>query len=205
MGADAKIVLIACGIFRQELEKLVDARVLNAHLHFLNPGLHNDPPLLEAALQKAIDRWVDRGHTAVVVYGDICLGFNGQMQRLVHTCGVTKIDALNCIDGLLGGRGKLLDVDPNHEFFFLNPAWIALEFGGRDMTGAAAEARREFGMLKGLYLLDSLGDLDDYGPQIAQISRHTGLPVVGRKDVGVAGIADVVGQAIAAAVNAKKG
>jgi hypothetical protein len=43
----------------------------------------------------------------------------GQMKRLVDDYGVVKIDALNCVDCQLGGKGKSLEADPNQEVIFL--------------------------------------------------------------------------------------
>jgi len=35
--------LIACGIFRQELERIVEDAKLSVDIEYLDPGLHNDP------------------------------------------------------------------------------------------------------------------------------------------------------------------
>jgi hypothetical protein len=61
------------------------------------------------------------GPSPVVIYGDVCLGFHQEMKALVKRYGAVKVDALNCIDCLLGGRGRLLEVDPDHKFFISDP------------------------------------------------------------------------------------
>jgi hypothetical protein len=118
------------------------------------------------------------------------------MKALTENYGLVKIDALNCIDCLLGGKGKLLAIDPKHEYFFLNPAWIELEFGNRDKTKNIEEAQAEFSVLTGLFLLDTLGNLDDYSKDIEEIRKYTGLPVVERKNIGIEGIRKVILESI---------
>jgi len=36
------------------------------------------------------------------------------MQALMNEFSTVKVDALNCIDCLLGGHGKVLDIAPGH-------------------------------------------------------------------------------------------
>jgi hypothetical protein len=197
MNAARRPCLIACGIFRQELERIVKNAKLSVDIEYLDPCLHNDPECLENALKKAIeDRRQKHQNNIVIIYGDICLGFQNEMKALTENYGLVKVDALNCIDCLLGGKGKLLEIDPKHEYFFLNPAWIELEFGNRDKTKNIEEAQEEFSLLTGLFLLDTLGDLDDYSKDIEEIREYTGLPVVERKNIGIEGIQKVVLESI---------
>jgi hypothetical protein len=51
-------------------------------------------------------------------------------------------------------------------------------------------------MLEGIVLPDTLGDLDDYGDEIKAISSATGLPILGKKKVGLQGLQDVMEEAI---------
>ena len=197
MNATQRPCLIVCGIFRQELERIVEDAKLSVDIKYLDPGLHNYPKYLENALKKAIeDRRQKDQNNIVIIYGDVCLGFQNEMKTLTENYGLVKVDALNCIDCLLGGKGRLLEIDPQHEYFFLNPAWIELEFGNRDKTKDIEEAQEEFSILKGLFLLDTLGDLDNYSKDIAEIREYTGLPVVERKNIGIEGIQKVVLESI---------
>jgi hypothetical protein len=189
--------LITCGIFRQELEQIVKDANLSVDIEYLDPGLHNDPKCLENALTMAInDRKSKHQNNIVIIYGDVCLGFQNEMNALTDNYGLVKVDALNCIDCLLGGKGKLLEIDPKHEYFFLNPAWIELEFGNRDKTKDLEAAKMEFSVLTGLFLLDTLGDLDDYAKDIEEIREYTGLPVIERKNIGTEGIRELVLESI---------
>ena len=60
----------------------------------------------------------------VLVYGDLCLGQNGEMKKLADEYGVVKVDAVNCIDCQLGGKGAFLEADPEHNLMFMGPGMI---------------------------------------------------------------------------------
>ncbi len=189
--------LIACGIFKQEIMRLIEQDALKVNPYFLNPGLHNDPPLLEEALRGLLKKQTrQNAGNVIVMYGDICLGFQNEMAALVDEFHVVKVNALNCIDCYLGGQGRLLEIDPLHEYFFLNPSWMALEFGERDLESPTEASRREFNMLKGLYLLDTLDNLDESESRIQKISRFTHLPVVARENIGLEGLTQVLTRAL---------
>ena len=189
MGEPVMPSLIACGIFKQEIMALIEQGALKVNPYFLNPGLHNDPPQLEKALRGLLTQQTKRnGGNVIVMYGDICLGFQNEIAELVEEFHVVKVNALNCIDCYLGGQGWLLETDPGHEYFFLNPSWIKLEFDERDLDCPTAASHREFNMLKGLYLLDTLDNLDQYEARIQKISRFTNLSVVARENIGLEGL-----------------
>jgi hypothetical protein len=147
MRTTARPCLISCGVFTKEVETLVRKGDLDLDLHFLSMNLHTDYAFLEKALRAAIEaRLADCTAGIVVAYGNVCLGFRDEMRRLVAGYNLVKIDALNCIDCLLGGRGKLLEIDPEHQYLFLNEAFI--KFSGRIMQKSTEETRKMFSMLK---------------------------------------------------------
>ena len=197
MKEDVIPSLIACGIFKQEIMRLIELGALRVNPIFLNPGLHNDPPLLEKALRGLLTKQTQRNPgNVIVLYGDICLGFQNEMAALINEFHVVKANGLNCIDCYLGGQERLLEIDPEHAYFFLNPSWIDLEFGERDLGSPTEASHQEFNMLKGLYLLDTLDNLDQYEARIQEISRFTNLPVVARDNVGLAGLKRVLDPAL---------
>jgi hypothetical protein len=101
---------------------------------------------------------------------------------------------LNCIDCLLGGKGKLLKMDPDHKYLFLNPAFIQFV---EKIKGKTKEMTREmFSMLDGIVLLDAMGDLDAYRSEIDAIAEHTGLPILERKIIGLGGLKAVLLKAL---------
>jgi len=192
---DAKPCLISCGIFKEEILRLVEDGSLDVELYFLDEGLHVDYDLLEKELTRVLEERVGNCPGGIIVlYGDVCLGFNDEMKELLGRYDVVKVDCLSCIDCLLGGKGKLLEIDPHHVYMFLNPAWI--KFGKRFRTLSKEEAREQFSVLKGIILLDSLGNLDDYMEEIKEFSDYSGLPILEIKNIGLEGLKERILEAI---------
>jgi hypothetical protein len=92
----------------KEIKGLIGRGELDADVVFLNKYLHIDCIKLRQALQASLLKHRDKD--PVVIYGDICLGFNGEMNKLVEECGATKVNALNCTDCMPGGSGRLLEI-----------------------------------------------------------------------------------------------
>ncbi len=187
-----KSLLISCGIFKSEIETLIEEGEIQADAIFLNKYLHLDHQKLHDALRAALKR--NRIRKPVVIYGDLCLGFNTEMQSLMAECGTIKVDGLNCIDCLLGGQKKLLDVDPDHQFFFLTPGFI--EFSESLIRGTREENRHRFNMLTGIIVVDSMNNMELYRDRIEHFSKESGLPVMGQLVVGLSGLKNVIEDAI---------
>jgi hypothetical protein len=111
----------------------------------------------------------------IIVYGDLCLDPNGEMKKITEEYGVAKVDALNCIDCLLGGKGKVLEADPNHDLLFLYPGMIV--FFGYFKEKAQQENINEdafcklFNGLRGIALLVTLGEPEKSREEIEKL--HT--------------------------------
>jgi hypothetical protein len=191
---EPKPVLLSCGILQEEIEALIACGELTAEVFFLSRDLHSNPPGLGRALEQELQKRKENGGPLpVVVYGDVCLGFGQEMKALVKQYGALKVDALNCIDCLLGGKGKLLEIDPDHKFLFLTPAFI--EFTQRIFSNTREDPRRLFSRLEGIILIDSLGNLGDFQKEIDQISDRTGLAVAKTLAVGLSGLQQVLTEA----------
>jgi len=190
-----KPCVISCDILRKEIEHLLEKGDIDVKAHFLSERLHNDYNLLDRALNGAVKKYRKQSPEGIiVVYGDVCLGFNSEMKKLIDKYDVVKVDALNCIDCLLGGKGKLLEMDPDHKFLFLNPAFIKFV---EKIKGQTKEKTREmFSMLDGIVLLDAMGDLDAYQLKIDEIADHTGLPILERKNISLEGLKNVLLEAL---------
>ena len=195
MESTEKPCIISCGILRAEIEHLLKKGNIDVDVHFLSEQLHVDYNFLDRALNAAIQKHLKQcTQGIVIVYGDVCLGFNGEMQNLIDKYDVVKVDALNCIDCLLGGKGKLLEIDPDHKYLFLNPAFIQFL---KKIRGKTKKMTREmFSMLDGIVLLDAMGDLDAYQSKIDEIADHTGLPILERKNIGLGGLNNVLLEAL---------
>jgi hypothetical protein len=204
MERNEKPCVISCGILRKEIEYLLEKGDIDAEVHFLSEKLHIGYNLLDRGLSRALKKYrMQSSQGVIVVYGDVCLGFNGEMKVLMDKYDAVKVDALNCIDCLLGGKGKLLEIDPDHKYLFLNPAFI--QFMGKTSekrslkptTGRTKEEIRErYGMLDGIILLDAMGDLGSYQTSIDEIADYTGLPILERKDIGLEGLKSILLEAL---------
>jgi len=189
--------LICCGILQKEVERLIEDRKLPVEPVFLEAGLHVDFGELGKQLKQAI-KGCSKGSSRgiIVVYGDLC---HPKMKEIIKNYNnVDKVDALNCIDCLLGGHGKLLNIDPNYDHFYLSPGWMPSNlkanprfrpiFYGTNME----EMRQQFSKLKGILLLDSLEDLDKFKNEIEEFGNHTGLPILGKKVSGLERFKDLI-------------
>jgi hypothetical protein len=159
------VCIVSCSVLRKELEQLKKEGKLDAELVFVSKNFHVDYALLESNLRKML------GHTKgrfkgkiVLVYGDLCLGQDGEMKKLVQEYGVAKVDALNCIDCQMGGAGKSLDVDPNHNLMFMGPGMVDFFEDMREnlrRQGVDDEMfAKMFSGIKGIVLLDTVGNAD---------------------------------------------
>jgi hypothetical protein len=195
MARIEKPCVISCGILRREIEHLMEKGDIDVDVHFLSERLHMDYHLLDRGLNAALKKYHKQSPEGiVVVYGDVCLGFNGEMNVLMDRYDTVKVDGLNCIDCLLGGKGKLLEMDPDHKYLFLNPAFI--QFTEKIRGKTKKQTREMYSMLDGIILLDAMGDLDDYQSKIDEIVDHTGLPVLHRQKIGVDGLKKVLLEAL---------
>jgi hypothetical protein len=193
-------ILISCGIVRREIQKLIDEKLLDVEPYFLDAGLHVVYAELEKELASALEKHAEHAQNGViVVYGDMC---HPRIKKIVkkHDNAV-KVDALNCIDCLLGGHKKLLEADPKGSHFILSPGWMPsnLKKSARfreifdwNMEGV----KEQFEHLAGLIIIDSLDNLDELKSDIEEFSIHTGLQVKDTKTVGLAGLKAVIDEAI---------
>lgn len=189
--------LICCGILQKEVEKLIEDSQLPVEPLFLEAGLHVDYGELGKRLKQAIKRCSkDSSRRIIVVYGDLC---HPKMKEIIGKYdNVVKVDALNCIDCLLGGHGKLLEVDPNYDYLYLSPGWIPSNLKANPQFRpifygtSTEEVRKQFSKLKGILLFDSLENLDEFKDEIEEFSNYIGLPILGKKVVGLDRLKDLI-------------
>ncbi len=186
-------------MLKREIEKLMEQGLLQVEPCFLNADLHVDYDELERELKLSLEKYSKDKSKVVVVYGDLC---HPNMKGIIGKFdNVVKVDALNCIDCLLGGHGRLLEIDLNHDYFYLSPGWMPSSLKTSPRLNSIfnlskKEAKKRFGNLKGIILIDSLGNLNEFKDEVKEFSNHTGLSVLGEETVGLDRLKDVILEAI---------
>jgi len=200
LPSKSRPLLISCGILQKEIEKLIEEHSLDVEPYFLDAGLHVVYSELEKELTSALEESTEHAPNGIiVVYGDLC---HPRIKKIVKKySNAVKVDALNCIDCLLGGQGTLLQADPNCDHFYLFPGWMPSnlkknvwfrEIFDWNMEGV----KEQFRHLAGVIVIDSLENLDEFKNDIEEFSQHTGLQVKNRKTVGLNGLKTVIDEAI---------
>lgn len=200
MEQDTKYCLVSCSVLKDEIEKLIHQGDLDAHLLFVSKYFHVDYAEIEKHLRPVIENALKRYPGRVIlVYGDLCLGVDNEMKKLAEEYGIMKVDALNCVDCQLGGKGKFLEADPQHDLMFLSP-------GMTDFFSNAKETMRREGMdedslkqffsgLRGIIILDTLGNADELEAKVEKLD--TGLQVLEIRHVGCENVKNAIQDAIA--------
>jgi hypothetical protein len=199
MNQKTKPCLVSCSVLRKEIEKLVQQGELDAELVFVSKYFHVDYAQIEKNLrpviEKALLRYPER---VILVYGDLCLGMDNEMKKLAEQYGIVKVDALNCIDCQLGGKGKFLEADPNHDLMFLTPGMTDFFSHAKDMMlkeGIDETAVKQlFKGLRGIILLDTLGNAAQLKAEVEKLD--TGLEVLEMRHVGCENVKNVIQEAI---------
>jgi len=194
-----KPCLVSCSALKAEIQELVKRGDLDADLVFVSKFFHGDYALLEKNLREVLKQTLSRfpGRT-ILVYGDLCLGPNNEMKELAEEYGVVKVDAVTCIDCLLGGRGKFFEADPTHKLLLLDPGMIGFYQYLKDKArqeGIDEDAFRQFfSSLNGIMLLDTLGEAEKNLEEIDKL--NFGLPVLEIKKIGSRNLKLVILEAI---------
>ena len=194
-----RVCLVSCSVLKEELEQLVRQGSLDADLVFVSKYFHVDYELLEKNLRKVLEQTLKRfSGKVVLVYGDLCLGQDGQMKRLADEYGIVKVDAVNCIDCQLGGKGKYLEADPEHNLMIMGPGMIAYFNHMKErMTkegGDEAVFAGMFSGIKGVVLLDTCGNAKESREDLEKLG--IGLPILETRKIGLENVRRVVFDAI---------
>jgi hypothetical protein len=195
----AKVCLVSCSVLREELERLVKLGILDAELVFVSKYFHVDYEAVEKNLRRVLEHTLKRpGRKVVLVYGDLCLGPNGEMKKLAEEYGIVKVDAVNCVDCQLGGKGKSLDADPEHNVMFMGPGMIEFfkHMKGELLKQGIDDATfvRMFSGIKGFVLLDTCGNAEKMKNDLE--AARLGVPILETRHVGLENVKQVVFDAI---------
>lgn len=199
MAEKTKPCIISCSVLKEEIQQLVKQGDLDADLVFVSKYFHVDFSLIEKNLRQTIENVLPRSPNKIImVYGDLCLGLNNEMKTLADEYGLVKVDALNCVDCLFGGKGNSSEADPNHELLVLNPGMIGFFKKIKEkikQEGIDESALKQlFSVLKGIVLLDTLGESDKDRAEIEKMD--TGLQILETKKVGLDKVKQVILEAM---------
>ena len=199
MNEKTKFCLVSCSVLREELEQLVKQGSLDAELVFVSKYFHVDYEAVEKNLRKVLETTLKRFNGKVVlVYGDLCLGQNNEMKKLAEEYGIVKVDAVNCIDCQLGGKGVFLEADPNHNLMFMGPGMIQFfkhmkEKMLKEGVDEVAFANM-FSGIKGIVLLDTCGNSEKCLEELEKSGMR--LPILETREIGLENVRRVVFDAI---------
>jgi len=195
----AKVCLVSCSVLREELVQLVKHGSIDADLVFVSKYFHIDYDLVEKNLRRVLEHKLKCSTGKVVlVYGDLCLGPNGEMKKLAEEYGIVKVDAVNCVDCQLGGKGKSLEADPEHNLMFMGPGMVEFfkhmkgELRKQGMEEAAFSGM--FSGIKGFVLLDTCGNAEKMKNELE--NAGLGVPIIETRHIGLANVRQVVFDAI---------
>ena len=172
---------------------------MNAELVFVSKFFHIDYTTLENNLRKVLEQTQKRFKGKVVlVYGDLCLGQDDEMKKLAQEFGVVKMDAVNCIDCQLGGKGKFYEADPEHNLMFMGPGMIGFfKHAKEQLTKEGVDDamfENMFSGIKGFVLLNTCGNTERMRKEIEQSGMH--VAILETKEVGLEGVKQVILDAI---------
>ena len=199
MSKKAEVCLVSCSVLKEELEQLVKQGSLDADLVFVSKYFHVDYEAVEKNLRRVLEHTLKRfSGKVVLVYGDLCIGQDNEMKKLAQEYGVVKVDAVNCVDCQLGGKGKFFEADPEHNLMFMGPGMIEFfkHMKGKLLKEGVDEAAfaNMFSGIKGIVLLDTCGNAEKCKEELEKLG--IGLPILETSDTGVENVRRVVFDAI---------
>ena len=200
MNGKSKPCLVACSVLREEIEQLIEQGDLDVELVYVSKYFHVDYALIEKNLRPVLKRAIERyPGNVILVYGDLCLGMDDEMKKLTEEFGIVKIDALNCIDCILGGKGKSVQADPHQDLIFLTPGMTDFFKHAKEIIRREGYDEDAFKQLykgvRGIVLLDTLGNAARLKAEVEEM--NTGLRILETRIVGCENVKNVINEAIA--------
>jgi hypothetical protein len=166
------IVIIACSIFKNELEYLKDQEKINVPVVYLNSMLHMQPNDLQVLLDSKIEEY--NTYKIILVFGDC----HARIDDYKKHSNIQRTKGINCCEILLG-TDKYKEIRKEGAFILL-PEWadrwkeVFIDYLGFKNEKTVKEFMRE--MHKKLVFIDTkLQKIN--GSQLKQISDFLGLPL----------------------------
>jgi hypothetical protein len=184
---------------KEEIKQLVKQGDLDADLIFVSKYFHVEYDQIEKNLRPVLEKALQQyAGNVILVYGDLCLGMDSQMKKLAEEYNVVKVDAVNCVDCQLGGKGTFLEADPDHDLMFLSPGMTDFFDHVRDAMRKENldedQLKQLFSGLRGIVLLDTLGKPDELKAEVEKL--NTGLCILETRQVGLKNVRNVLNEAV---------
>ena len=163
--------ILACGIFRKEIEQLREDLGFPFQAHYLDPGLHVDFDELSRALKSELDKCIDY-QGIIVVYGEC----HPKIREILKPYRTVLIDCQNCIDAFMTRKG-MENKSKDGLYFYLSPGWLD---AWRDifyrLNWGQEETRVQLGAFKGAVFMDTLDDAEEHENELMEFFDYTNLP-----------------------------
>ena len=120
LKAGGRKALVACEIFKDELQAVFAPRPNNTHMVWLPAALHTDIHLLESKLEETLASLQGKGFGDIaVLYGGAC---SPGIESVVARYGAVRPEGGNCLDILLGPERTAAAASEGA--IALTPGWI---------------------------------------------------------------------------------
>jgi hypothetical protein len=199
LSEKSKVCLVSCSVLKEEIQQLIKQGSFEAEVVYVSKFFHIDYAAVENNVRKVLEQAQKRFKGKIVlVYGDRCMGQDNEMKKLADEYGVVKVDAVNCIDCQLGGKGKFFEADPEHNLMFMGPGMIgffkhAKEQMLKEGIDEAAFANM-FSGIKEIVLLDTCGDAEKCVQDIKESGMN--LTILETRKIGLYNVKRVILDAI---------
>jgi len=195
----SKICLVACSVLKEEIQQLQKQGKLDVDVVYVSKFFHIDYTTIENNLRKVLEQTLKWFLGKIVlVYGDLCLGQADEMKKLAKEYGISKVDAVNCIDCQLGGKGKFFEADPEQNLMFMGPGMIGFFKHAKEqmLKEGVDEAAFEnmFSGIKGIVLLDTCGDAEKCVQDLKDSGMN--LKILETRKIGLDNVKQVILDAI---------
>ena len=165
--------IIACGIFKDEIERLRADLGFPFKARYLGPGLHVDFDELKDALEEELKRASSDGSQGIIVAYGQC---HPKIDEILKPYHAALMDCQNCVDAFIS-RQAVEKKAREGLFFYLSPGWLDAWKDIFKRLGWDPEiARLHMGSFKGSIYIDTLKDAPKREKELLEFFDFTNLP-----------------------------
>ena len=153
------MVFVACAILAEEIKCAMKELGIQDEVIFIDPALHIDDKLLEAALIEKLNEAQSRNDKIGLLIGTSC---HPKMMEIAKKYEAKIAPKANCTDLLLGDKMKELDSECNS--FYVSCGWLEnwRNIFVDGLKWDACDARQNFGSYERVVFVDTgIGEVSD--------------------------------------------